>query len=60
MATGEWRPLCEWKKDRWSMRFFQYGNAFLPDGDEQHAVSGGDDRRRRERDDLVTTILMVN
>jgi hypothetical protein len=32
-STGEnWRPLFAWKKDRWSMRFFQYGNAFLPDG----------------------------
>ena len=28
-----WRSLLEWKKDRWPMRFFQYGNAFLPDGD---------------------------
>lgn len=25
-------PLLSWKKDRWSMRLFQYGNAFLPDG----------------------------
>lgn len=22
-----------WKKDRWPLRFFQYGNAFLPDGE---------------------------
>jgi hypothetical protein len=27
-----WRSLLEWKKDFWPMRFFQYGNAFLPDG----------------------------
>ncbi len=27
-----WRPLLAWKKDRWPMRLFQYGNAFLPDG----------------------------
>jgi hypothetical protein len=27
-----WRRLLEWKKDRWPMRFFQYGNAILPDG----------------------------
>jgi hypothetical protein len=26
------RRLLEWKKDRWPMRLFQYGNAFLPDG----------------------------
>ena len=34
-ADGDWRPLLAWKKDSWPMRFFQYGNAFLPDGDNQ-------------------------
>jgi hypothetical protein len=29
----DWRPLLAWKKDQWPMRFFQYGNAFLPDGE---------------------------
>lgn len=29
--TG-WQSLLSWAKDKWSMRFFQYGNAFLPDG----------------------------
>ena len=28
-----WRPVLEWQKDAWPMRLFQYGNAFLPDGD---------------------------
>jgi len=28
----EWKPVLEWKKDRWPMGLFQYGNAFLPDG----------------------------
>jgi hypothetical protein len=28
-----WQPLLAWKKDRWPMRLFQYGNAFLPDGE---------------------------
>jgi len=27
-----WTKLAEWQKDRWSPKFFQYGNAFLPDG----------------------------
>jgi len=27
-----WKSLFSCKKDRWSMRFFQYGNAVLPDG----------------------------
>jgi hypothetical protein len=31
-SVGGWQPLLSWPKDRWSMRFFQYGNAFLPDG----------------------------
>lgn len=31
-SANEWHPLLSWKKDRWPMRFFQYGNAVLPDG----------------------------
>jgi hypothetical protein len=30
---ADWRPLLAWEKDRWPLRFFQYGNAFLPDGE---------------------------
>jgi hypothetical protein len=30
---AEWEWLAGWKKDGWSMKFFQYGNAFLPDGE---------------------------
>ncbi len=29
---NEWHSLLNWQKDIWPMRFFQYGNAFLPDG----------------------------
>lgn len=29
----DWRCVLQWRKDRWAMRWFQYGNAFLPDGD---------------------------
>jgi hypothetical protein len=29
----DWRPLLAWQKDRFPMRLFQYGNAFLPDGE---------------------------
>lgn len=33
-ATGEnWNELAAWKKDAWGERYFQYGNAFLPDGE---------------------------
>lgn len=28
----DWQPLLAWKKDRWPMGVFQYGNAFFPDG----------------------------
>jgi hypothetical protein len=28
----EWSGLLQWRKDRWPMKFFQYGNVFLPDG----------------------------
>jgi hypothetical protein len=28
-----WQPLLARKKDRWPIGLFQYGNAFLPDGD---------------------------
>jgi hypothetical protein len=28
----DWRPLLAWQKDRWPLALFQYGNAFLPDG----------------------------
>jgi len=27
-----WQPQLAWKKDFWPMNLFQYGNAFLPDG----------------------------
>lgn len=35
---ANWQGLLEWKKDRWPMRFFQYGNVFLPDGDNTSGV----------------------
>ncbi len=33
VAGDAWQPLADWSKDRWSKKFFQYGNAFLPDGE---------------------------
>jgi hypothetical protein len=32
---AHWHRLLAWPKDRWSMRYFQYGNAFFPDGFNQ-------------------------
>ena len=31
--TNRWENVLSWKKDRYSQRFFQYGNAIFPDGD---------------------------
>jgi hypothetical protein len=30
-----WPALLAWRKDRWPMSFFQYGNAFFPDGENK-------------------------
>jgi hypothetical protein len=54
----DWRPLLAWKKDHWSMRFFQYGNAFLPDGNNATpylAVS----TIAVELDDMVTSLYKI-
>jgi len=31
-SASAWEPLLAWKKDRWPMALFQYGNALMPDG----------------------------
>jgi hypothetical protein len=31
-SAQNWQPQLAWTKDFWPPRFFQYGNAFLPDG----------------------------
>jgi hypothetical protein len=31
-GDAQWQPLQKWKKDRWPMGLFQYGNAILPNG----------------------------
>lgn len=33
--ANDWRTTMEWPKDRWHMALFQYGNAFLPDGENK-------------------------
>jgi hypothetical protein len=53
-----WQSLLSWEKDAWPMGLFQYGNAFLPDGNNETpylavttaAVKG---------DDAVTSIYAV-
>lgn len=51
----EWDTVANWRKDRWPMKLFQYGNAFLPDGENSTdllAVS----TVAVEKADLETTI----
>lgn len=53
-----WRPLLSWKKDVWPMGLFQYGNAFLPDGEnstECLAVT----TVAVESDDMTTSLYSV-
>lgn len=55
---GSWRRVASWTKDMWPMRFFQYGNAFLPTGEnttEYLAVT----TIAVQADDLVTTIFRM-
>jgi hypothetical protein len=54
-----WLPLLEWRKDRWPMGLFQYGNAFLPDGENTTpflAVS----TVAVAADDMVTSLYRVS
>jgi hypothetical protein len=55
---GSWGRVAEWRKDRWPMRFFQYGNAFLPTGDN-HTDLLAVTTIAVEADDSVTTIYKL-
>ena len=58
-APEEWHSPLSWRKDSWPMRFFQYGNAFLPDGGNLSsclAVS----TIAVAADDMVTSIYSVD
>ena len=37
-AGDSWQQVAGWRKDHWSMKFFQYGNAFLPDGENTSEI----------------------
>ncbi len=52
---GSWRRVAKWRKDRWPMRLFQYGNAFLPTGDNETDLLAVT-TIAVEADDQVTTI----
>lgn len=53
-----WQVLARWQKDSWPMRYFQYGNAMLPGGNNttNHLAAT---TIAVEHDDLVTTLWEV-
>ena len=53
-----WQVLARWKKDSLPMRYFQYGNAFLPDGENATNYLAAT-TIAVEPDDLVTTLWEV-
>lgn len=56
--SGHLESLLGWPKDRWPMGLFQYGNAFLPDGDNTTpylAVT----TIAVERDDITTSLYKI-
>ena len=57
-GAEDWRPLLAWKKDRWPMSLFQYGNAFLPDGDNSTPYLALT-TIAVEADDMVTSLYSV-
>ncbi len=59
-ANGaQWNPCAQWKKDFWPMRLFQYGNAFLPDGENATDVLAVT-TLGVNHDDLTTTCWRVS
>lgn len=55
---ANWQVLAAWKKDSLPMRYFQYGNAFLPDGENITRYLAAT-TIAVETDDLVTTLWEV-
>jgi hypothetical protein len=55
---SSWQTLLRWKKDRFPMRYFQYGNALLPDGENTSRVLAVT-TIAVESDDLTTTLWEI-
>lgn len=58
-ADAPWHLLLAWEKDRWPMGLFQYGNAFMPDGNNTTPFLALTTVAVKS-DDLVTSIYAVN
>jgi hypothetical protein len=58
-ADGKnWQVLARWQKDGWPMRYFQYGNAILADGENTTSYLALTTIAVKQ-DDLVTTVYEV-
>lgn len=57
-SAQEWHLLRAWQKDRWPMGLFQYGNAFMPDGDNTTPFLALT-TIAVESDDMVTSLYSV-
>lgn len=55
----QWNSLLSWRKDHWPMRWFQYGNAFLPDGINTSDVLAVT-TIAVEKDDMVTSLYSIS
>ncbi|MGH9643405.1 MAG: hypothetical protein ACRD3Q_13400, partial [Terriglobales bacterium] len=53
-----WQVLARWRKDKRPMRYFQYGNALLPDGENATRYLAATSIAVKH-DDLVTTLWEV-
>jgi hypothetical protein len=53
-----WRVMARWRKDKFPMRYFQYGNAFLPEGENSTRYLAAT-TIAVETDDQVTTLWEV-
>lgn len=58
ISGSDWQTILRWKKDIFSMRYFQYGNAILPDGENTTRILAAT-TIAVEGDDLTTTLWKV-
>jgi hypothetical protein len=54
-----WSPVLSWRKDGWPMATFQYGNAFLPDGNNTTDLLAVT-TVAVEKDDMVTSLYSIS
>jgi hypothetical protein len=54
----DWHTLARWKKDGFPLRYFQYGNAVLPDGENTTTILAAT-TIAVQQDDLTTTLWEV-